>query len=399
MMGKAAICGMLLFFSAVCSAYEFDALGAHWSVHGTFSQGWIHSENNNFIEDSVDGSFDFREFGINATAAFGENITIGAQGLGRVFGAVGGDELYLDWANIAYTPSSLLGFRFGKMRVPFGLYGETRDIDSLRTQILLPQSVYVETYRSSMDSMWGASVFGDWYTDHLGAFSYSLQFGESDINEDTGELDRLLPYFEIPISSANDGESGALKIVWDSPNQSLRLGMTYAYSDFSIVGSEDWLAGQGAEFETEAKDYYFWITSAQYHWRDLLFTWERLQSDMVSDFSLSATVGNVGIFSNRVRGQYLNVDYLLKDDTTLGLGFSVIGQRQKVVMGELLEDLSFKDKQYNVYLSLRYDLTENIIFKIEQHRFRGTSGLFASENPDGLKKNWSMTAVKLSFVY
>ena len=36
------------------------------SFHGTFSQGYMLSTGNNYIEDSKDGTFDLREYGLNA---------------------------------------------------------------------------------------------------------------------------------------------------------------------------------------------------------------------------------------------------------------------------------------------------------------------------------------------
>jgi len=48
----------------------------------------------------------------------------------------------------------------GKLKVPYGFYGKTRDIDSLRTGILLPQGVYMEYIRSSYNSAWSGSVDG-----------------------------------------------------------------------------------------------------------------------------------------------------------------------------------------------------------------------------------------------
>jgi len=49
------------------------------NVHGTVSQGYIDSSGNNFIEDSADGTLDFREYGINASLMLGERVTLGGQ--------------------------------------------------------------------------------------------------------------------------------------------------------------------------------------------------------------------------------------------------------------------------------------------------------------------------------
>jgi len=69
--------------------------------------------------------------------------------MGRDLGAFGNGSVDIDWGVIDYNFNDNTGLRIGKMLTPVGLHNETRDIDLLRTTVLLPQSVYDELYRDT----------------------------------------------------------------------------------------------------------------------------------------------------------------------------------------------------------------------------------------------------------
>ena len=271
------------------------------NVHGTVSQGYIDSSGNNFIEDSADGTLDFREYGINASLMLGERVTLGGQMFGREFGSVGNDDIYLDWLVAEYAWRDWLGCSVGKLKVPYGFYGKTRDIDSLRTGILLPQGVYMEYIRSSYNSAWSGSVDGYVPRAGFGGISYSLQCGVRDMDEDNGEMSRLLTGQNLDVNDIKEKTAAAAALTWHTPLEGLRVGGTWSWSEFSLIGSADSV------------------------------TKEHDQDDW--------------------------------------------------------------------FISIRFDITENLILKAEEHFVFGTAGVFEHENPDGVDDDWSMTLVKLSYVF
>lgn len=377
----------------VASAYEIG----DWSVHGTLSQGWIHSENNNFIKDSTDGSFDFREAGLNASRPLGENGSIGAQVFTREWGAIGNHEVYLDWANITYAFNDAFGIRAGKLRIPYGLYGETRDIDSLRTQILLPQGVYIESYRESISNMWGVQAFGNISTRNWGDFDYALQVGGSDIDNKSGELNRLAGYLRLQVDDSTNDESGAFKLFWMPPLEGLRLGVTYSWNAFAIRGRTENLLGLRTGYEVDVKDQWFFVSSAEYTRDRATVVLELLDSRLKGDTVLTGLPTIPFKLNAEITGHYVSLNYAVSDRITAGVGYSGLTVEQYVSIPGLSGGVD--DDLKSVYASFRYDFTPNLIAKFEQHFSTGKAALFVSENMDGLEDDWSMSLFKLSFVF
>jgi hypothetical protein len=77
-----------------------------------------------------------------------------------------------DWACADYRWRNGLGFRAGIIRQAHGLYNETREIDMLRTAILLPEGVYAENTRDFFSRLQGISPLT--HPRSMGGFSYPL---------------------------------------------------------------------------------------------------------------------------------------------------------------------------------------------------------------------------------
>lgn len=392
-MRQLAIVFMMCWICSPALAYELG----NWDVHGTVSQGWVHSEDNNFIEDSTDGTFDFREFGLNASTLVADRINIGGQLFARKYGVIGDDNIYIDWLSASYSLSDEIGFRVGKLKIPYGLHGASRDIDSLRTQILLPQSVYVESFRGSLNALWGAAIFGRLESGQWGALDYSLQVGKSDIDEDSGELNRLASYIQLEADSANNNDAGGLELVWHTPLSGLRLGATFSLADFVAEGPTENTLGLPGRFQAKVEDQYFVIGSAEYSAHRATLTFEYLYGTNELSVGLDAVPTDPVFVDVDLSGYYLNLDYRATETLTLALGYNALSIEQTVSSTFL--NLKNKDSQNGIYASLRYDITPSLIAKVEQHFSTGEAALFLSENPDGLQDDWSMTLVKLSFVF
>lgn len=392
-------CMKLVFFAVVMlvagkvAAYELGG----WNLHGTVSQGAFYSKKNNAIEDSSDITLDFREFGVNASTSLTENISIGGQMFGRVFGAIGKDKLFLDWASITYSPRDEVGIRMGKLKVHYGLYGSTRDVDSLRTQVLLPQGVYQESYRGALNAMWGAELFGTWHSVDFGAISYSVQWGKSDLNEETGEIHRLASAVNLSVEQVRNADSGALKLVWDSPSQAYKLSSTYSTTQFSVSGPADAFLGFPSTFSADIKKQFFWINSFQYTRGPFTFSTEVMDAVVDTEVAVNSVPIPMFSFITSMNAKYAHLDYRFSDHVTLGAGYSTLNFRQKT--GVYVGNTNVKNKSNDAYLSLRYDISANLIAKVEQHFNKGTVGLFAKENPNGVHDEWSMTLFKFSFVF
>ncbi len=79
-------------------------------IHGFISQGYLKTDNNNYLADTKDGSTQFNEMGINFRTSPTDKLTIGCQFFARDLGAVGNDEVTLGWV----VGDSVVGFCVGE---------------------------------------------------------------------------------------------------------------------------------------------------------------------------------------------------------------------------------------------------------------------------------------------
>ena len=127
---------ILILLSGNLFAAEFNAI----QIHGFISQGYIQSNENNFFGYSKDGSFEMNEMALNFGTMHTPKLRFGMQLLAKDLGSTGNDELTMDYAFADYRFRNWLGFRAGKVKMDYGLYGKYWDIDSVRTYIFLPRA-------------------------------------------------------------------------------------------------------------------------------------------------------------------------------------------------------------------------------------------------------------------
>ena len=144
-------------------------------IHGFANQGYVYSGDNNYLNmNTVKGSYEFNEVAINFSTNITDRLRAGIQLLSRDLGKVGNNMAMLDWAYADYRWRDYLGIRIGKIKTPLALYNEIRDVDALRTFILLPQSVYDENVRDFSFAFQGAALYGNLDLGKLGEMEYNL---------------------------------------------------------------------------------------------------------------------------------------------------------------------------------------------------------------------------------
>lgn len=154
-------------------------------IHGSISQTALYSKNNHYIfTGSKDGSLDFTEVYINFSRQVSEKLRMGLQISSRNFGKVENFEPKIDWAYGDYLFIPEFGLRVGQVKVAYGIYNESRDIDFAKQSILLDQGVYPEDLRLLITSVSGASVYGliDLSSIKLGDLEYQAFGGVAHID-------------------------------------------------------------------------------------------------------------------------------------------------------------------------------------------------------------------------
>lgn len=177
-MSRFSVLLFMLLFSAFSRA-EFwpDEL----QIHGFITQDFFHTSDNNVYGKSDDSiSLGGTEIGLNLSYQPLDRLVLSAQGLYRRAGNVDSGSVRLDYGvadlNLFIYQNGRIGIRGGRIKIPFGLYNETRDVAFTKPTILLPQGIYFDRSRSLFVSADGGSVYVDHRTE-IGDFSFKFNVG------------------------------------------------------------------------------------------------------------------------------------------------------------------------------------------------------------------------------
>src|SRR3954467_4696971 len=147
-------------------------------MHGFVSQGAIKTTGNNYlIGTSKRGSVEFAEIGANFSGQLTDRLRVGLQLFSSKLGSTGNFNVKADWFTPDYRRRDWLGLRAGRVKLPFGLYNDTSDIDAARVPVLLPQSVYPIADREFLLAQTGLEIYGYVGLRRAGAIDYHLYGG------------------------------------------------------------------------------------------------------------------------------------------------------------------------------------------------------------------------------
>ncbi len=413
---------LVLIFLVFAKTAISDELGV--DIHSFISQGYLKSDHNNYLGKSEDGSFEFNEMGINFRTYLADDLSLGLQFFAHDLGDWGNDEIELDWAFADYRFKNWLGIRAGSLKIDLGLYNKARDIDVLRTSVLLPTSIYQESFREMYTGLKGIALYGH----ILGGFLYTLGYGVIALDEDsalvqsfTKDIDLLIrdvmvannlmigmdfvsataaaqnATIKLPVSKIDVDYSLNIALHWMTPLDGLKLSTSYSgtkcaiYMDLYIDSNTmDPVSMDIDEMSTT-------VFSIQY---------------MFGETTLSAeyTIGIIDIADGSEgdvdqEGYYASVSHKLIDWLEVGLYYSAYFPNKDDKDGEKLENEGYYPDYYawlkDGCLSTRFDINENWSFKLEVHKMNGIFGITieSDENPLDTEKDWYLFATKLSYSF
>ena len=389
---------MLMFFGA-WPAWAADLAGVE--IHGFLSQGLLWSDKNSYFSaDTEDTSFQFNEMGIN----FGKNLTdqlrVGMQFFSRDLGRTGNNEVVIDWAYGDYRWKDWLGLRVGLVKMPHGLYNETRDQDMIRTSILLPQSVYPEMERDYYTRMWGGEIYGNIFSEAIGNVSYKFLVGTYNPDTDNSGLAvGVAGAGFMEVQEFNHGIQYSAGLVWETPLDGLRIGatgwiMNDAGADMKMFYEFDPSVPSRSITALEVKR---WATvySIEYIWENLRLTAEYRREHTENRWT------DLAFFNSEVdaEGYYIGAGYRFADWLEVATYYSVFYPDRDDRGGDsyLLWGEDFQAWQKDLALSLRFDINEYWLLKLEGHLMDGAATLLASDNPDGYEQHDFLFAAKVTF--
>ncbi|MCB2181405.1 MAG: hypothetical protein KQH63_05235 [Desulfobulbaceae bacterium] len=379
-----------------CLAFQ---IGNHLSLNGYLSQGYIESSGNNFFGDSLDGSFEINEFALTTNYIANNQLRLGLQLLSRDLGEEGNNEILIDWAVADYHWQDWLGLRLGKVKLPIGLYNQGRDTDFLRPMVFLPQSIYDENKRSLLVAATGGSIYGNFFLGNGGYLDYQAYYGKVDFREDSGQAQGIR-YLVSNISrmknlgSVSDFDSenryvcgGSL--LYSPPLDALRFGVSYFTGktdfDFRVGGRKGEASGTNKDFIVLSVEY------AQPDWK-IAFEY--------SEFTGDRKALGIDIPDGRSQGAYVQLCYHLYDELVLSALYDIFYADKNDHSGSKYADQGQPDYlgwRKDFGLGIRWNITNQLIFKAEHHWVDGASLQLPIFNPQGVEEHWNYFVLKTSF--
>jgi len=401
-------------------AYEFAGV----DIHGFLSQGYLNSTEYDFLGfPSKGGSFAVCEAGVNFSAQLSEKLRLGLQLFAQDFGSWGNHDVVLDWAVGDYRWKDWLGLRFGKVKLPLGLYNQGLDADMLRTFIFLSQAVYDYRLRDMWHAYLGGEVYGvvkgPWNSD----FDYELFGGTLDLANSpfirNSILTTMLPNMPPGTQIILDDLEIEYKYIvgcafrWNTPLESLRVGISFH------TGSEEMeatlitsvpviqalpilqLTSQNRILSRTDNKYNI-VLSAEFSRGNLTVATEytRQRNDIRPTVAIPLPGMPPELYFKAVyEGMYGQVCYRFLDRFEVGAYYSVFFSNGNDRDGDALAAKGqprHSGWQKDLCLSTRIDITPHWLVKFEAHLMDGAALSEKTVNPSDAKRYWGLFGVKTS---
>jgi hypothetical protein len=354
-------------------------------VHGFGSPGFMVSTQNNYLTKSSQGSFDFVEVGINFTKPLTDKLRFGVQLYAADLGGVGKFTVKADWFYLDYRFRDWFGLRAGRVKLPYGLYNETNDIDSARVPILLPQSVYPIADRNYLLAQTGAEVYGYADMGRGGALDYRLYGGTIFIDNTP------TPGSPVQITDLSTRYIVGGRLLWETPLKGLRaaLSIQALELDTTILFSLATPVTIGVKIPVVLG-----VASLEYAFRDLLLTAE------YSRWDVSSRSTNTVLFPNESNEMseraYAMASYRVASWFQPGAYYSLY-------YPDVSKRVGRANQQHDIAATLRFDINSFWLVKLEGHYMNGTADLTSSLNGNQpintLPGNWALFLIKTTVYF
>ncbi len=437
---------LLFFFSDFASAVEYDDLGGI-DMHGGVSFGYMHSDNNNLYADTSDGTFQFSDMYLSFAADATDRLHAAVQLYSYDLGTMNNYKVFLDRAFLSYDYKEWLNISGGLIKIPHGLYNESRDSDYLRVNVLLPQCIYQDSWRDVIASVQGISAFGEFDMNTAGIIAYNFEYGVPNIDEDTGVsrfLSDMLPgMLDADVEEIDVSRAYAGSLFWETPLDGLKIGVTgykikiNLNTALSIDGgflSElpaemlgpmkdipvlDFLTGIGVLLDVNplhlALDVENYVLSTEYIWNNFTFAAEYAQQKINIGFDsigqpMSMLLEDTGtVLTVTTEGYYGSIAYRFSELFELGVYYGEYypdksdkdGTGNDLFTGlpKFSEDNRHRAWQKDACMTFRFDIAKNVALKLEGHVMDGTAQINRADNSGELSEDWFLFAAKCSYVF
>jgi len=364
-------------------------------THGFISQNYIQTQSNNFFGQSQgDGSFAYRELGINGSARLDKRTLAAVQLTSRHAGQSDNGSVEVGYALVDFQLNSSSdyrsGIRAGRIKIPLGLFNETRSVPMTRLGILLPQSIYFERSRNVAVSADGAEIY---LSKHLarGDLSFRLLSVEPNLVDKATETNLL---GEEQAGQLENKRSYAFRMLYEHNSGELLLALSHVQLniDYRAASSIDIPSNGRVSFQpTILSAQYgseFWTLTAEYALRQFKLAGF---NSLLNDFSGESFYYQVSRHYQQKWEFFARRDHLYADKKDR------YGKRFAQSTGKAAHSRYAKDWT----LGLNYRASSLLSFKLQHHWINGSAWLPPADNPDtqNINRRWQLLAVSATLHY
>lgn len=376
------------------TAAEANGLAdTRYRIQGFAAETLISSTNNNYFGESRDSiSTEFTEIGLHGFWLPLDTLQLSGQILYRRAGESDEEGLRLDYAQADWrffqNESTQLGLKLGKVKIPYGLYNETRDVPFTRPSILLPQAIYLDQSRNVLIAAPGAIFHGSNVSEY-GTFDFTLGWAQPDFDSEAVEY----VFLGNNRPGKLQGKSAySTSLRWDAPTDTT-LMLTYIDADADYEpGSPDYLAAGSIRVRNV-------LASFQQRFNTLTLTAEYNEPhNSRSGFGALMPDGNRNSATYYVQGEWRfhpEWELMLRNEINHRDKNDKSGLKFQAATG-LPAHLMFSN---DWVVGLRWDATPNLMFRAEYHHVNGTSWLPGLDNPNvfDTEQHWNMGLLQAAY--
>lgn len=386
---------------ATALALTFAAVGVHAGalpdgvqLHGFASQAVITTDHNNFFGNSEGrASLGFTELGANISWRINPSLQLAVQAVSRRAGETGNGSPRLDYATLDYTAfaseDGRYGLYLGKIKNPYGLYNETRDVASTRPGILLPQSIYLDRARNFVLSSPGLG----WYAEKsLPVGDLGLQISAIRPDATDKETEAVFLGKDQP-GKLKGGTSYIGRLMLERDSGRIKLALTgVSINAYYQPGVPDTLQAGRIGFDS-------WVLSGQYNAENWVLTSEYAkgrtrEKNFGSPFLSGTTTGS---------GYYLQGEYHLTRKWTALTRYDVTYLDNADRDGQVFHSITGLPAHMRFAkdwsAGLTYNASHDWMLRGEFHRVDCTAWLPYSDNtnPQATAQRWNMWLLQAAF--
>lgn len=392
-MARGLLCVIAFISHHVVALAESRFIPEQIQFHGFMTQGFFHSSNNNVYGQSDDGiSPGLTEIGLNVNYQPLDRLRFAAQGLYRRAGEVDTGSVRLDYGLVDLTilehNSGKLGLRGGRIKIPFGLYNETRDVAFTHPTILLPQGIYFDRSRSLLLSADGGSFYAEQRTG-FGDFNFKFNVGMP--SEDFDEIKTVVLGRRNALGRFKSKPAIATQLKYELNGGEYVFAVSYMDLDFTYSPA------QGETLSQSESSIQPLLFSAQYNGEKFTLTGE--YDYRWNTFGSFAPKGKF-----ITESWYVEASYRILTKLQATVRYDTISMNKDDKNGDGAVALGFPRHvafAQDWVFGLRWDITPAWMVRADYSRVHGTAWLPQADNPDPnkTKQDWDLYGLQFSFKF